>query len=170
MRVFIFDTEFRRIPWFNKYYISKSWIIIRNWRKLKPQENRYWYLYVNLYNNWIIKKKVIHRLVMLTFKWDSKLQVNHIDWNKKNNNLNNLEYCTAKENTRHADESWLRNIKWTNHYFHKKVCQYKWNNLIKVFDYMQQAEDELWISHSNISNCCRWKRKTAWWFNWKYYD
>ncbi len=46
-----------------------------------------------------------HRLVMQCFKprEDSdKLQVNHIDGNKKNNNLSNLEWCTNRENRIHA--------------------------------------------------------------------
>ena len=44
----------------------------------------------------------VHRLVMLTFKGKSKLQVNHIDGNKKNNNLSNLEYVTCRQNIIHS--------------------------------------------------------------------
>ena len=48
--------------------------------------------------------KSVHRLVMLAFKPqdNEKLIVNHIDGNKHNNNLNNLEWCTHKENDEHS--------------------------------------------------------------------
>ena len=44
----------------------------------------------------------IHRLVLGAFIGPSKLTVNHIDGNKLNNVLSNLEYCTVKENIRHS--------------------------------------------------------------------
>lgn len=44
----------------------------------------------------------VHRLVALTFLGCSSLQVNHIDMNKANNLLSNLEFVTLKENAQHA--------------------------------------------------------------------
>src|SRR5690606_28075604 len=44
----------------------------------------------------------VHRLVMKYFYKDSDLLVNHKDGDKKNNNLNKLEYVTHSENMKHA--------------------------------------------------------------------
>ena len=46
----------------------------------------------------------VHRLVMELFKGPSDLTVDHIDGNKENNNLSNLEYVTQAENTRRMFE------------------------------------------------------------------
>lgn len=51
------------------------------------------------------KRFRVHRLVMNTFQYrenSEELQVNHIDGNKANNNLENLEWCTRSENLLHA--------------------------------------------------------------------
>jgi len=52
----------------------------------------------------------VHKLIMLAFvgeRSDSKIQVNHIDGDKANNNLSNLEYCSHSHNMRHASVNGL---------------------------------------------------------------
>lgn len=65
----------------------------------------------------------VHRLVLENFSpIDNmeKFQVNHIDGNKRNNNLNNLEWCTCKENIEHAIKMNLRaDQKGENNPYHK---------------------------------------------------
>lgn len=54
---------------------------------------------------------LMHRLLMMTFHPDDrdckKLQINHKDGNKLNNDLDNLEWCTPRENTVHAFKTGL---------------------------------------------------------------
>ena len=53
----------------------------------------------------------VHRLILESFNpiEDMEiLQVNHIDGNKQNNRLNNLEWTTSKENIQHACKNGLR--------------------------------------------------------------
>jgi len=71
-------------------------------RKLLKTSNGY--LKVNLSHNKIIKTKSVHKLVAVHFLGDCSegIQVNHIDGDKNNNCLSNLEYVTQFENAQHA--------------------------------------------------------------------
>jgi hypothetical protein len=62
------------------------------------------YLLVNLFKNGIPKNMKAHRLVALTFipNPENKLEVNHKDGIKTNNNIENLEWSTRAENCLHA--------------------------------------------------------------------
>lgn len=62
------------------------------------------YCQVNLCKNGTRKLFTCHRLVAETFipNMDNKKYVNHIDGNKTNNCIDNLEWCTHSENINHA--------------------------------------------------------------------
>lgn len=70
----------------------------------KPNLDKFGYLSVDLYNKGYMKRLKIHRLVLITFSGIDKerVQVNHINGNKQDNKLENLEWCTPKENSQHA--------------------------------------------------------------------
>lgn len=60
------------------------------------------YNYVCLCKAGVKKKLQIHRMVLRAFVGPSELQCNHLDGDKDNNNLSNLQYCTSSENLRHC--------------------------------------------------------------------
>jgi hypothetical protein len=71
---------------------------------IKPYNNK-GYNFVRLsIGNKTPTNSAVHRIVMNVFKptENTKLQVNHIDCDKLNNNLDNLEWCTPKQNAEHA--------------------------------------------------------------------
>lgn len=70
---------------------------------LKPSVDRYGYVRFSATKNKKQKTLRIHRIVMNVFNpVKSLMQINHIDGNKANNALSNLEWCTDSENKKHA--------------------------------------------------------------------
>lgn len=87
------------------YSVSDTGIIKTHiYNKILKPHIQHGYETVVLYRNKKCKTFGVHRLVAMAFldNPNSYEQVNHIDGNKCNNNVNNLEWCTAKQNTHHA--------------------------------------------------------------------
>jgi hypothetical protein len=84
-------------------------------RILKPI-NKKGYLHVDLSEG---KQHKIHRLVAYCFLGPNSKEVNHIDLDKTNNNVNNLEYVTRSENMNHN----VKNNNWNNQWTINKVGQ-----------------------------------------------
>ena len=65
------------------------------------------YLHVKLYSNYRMKHFYLHRLVATAFipNPENKSHINHIDCNKFNNYISNLEWCTHKENMEHSSKN-----------------------------------------------------------------
>ena len=77
---------------------------------LKPPINSGGYEIIKLSNDNRVTNKRVHRLVLETFKPHvnmGDLQVNHIDGNKLNNHLTNLEWVTGRDNILHAYDTGL---------------------------------------------------------------
>lgn len=81
---------------------------VRHWKQriLKPKGETYKTGYrVSLWKNGVKKDWLVARLVGITFLGESDLTINHIDGNRFNNHIENLEWCTLAENIRKGFET-----------------------------------------------------------------
>lgn len=82
---------------------------LRKGRILKQHYDYLGYKRVRLSKNSTTKTLTLHRLLAINFIENpyNKPNINHIDGNKSNNSLDNLEWCTQKENSQHAFKTGL---------------------------------------------------------------
>lgn len=78
----------------------------------KPSKNSSGYYIFGSFKEGKRKNVYVHRAVMKSFVGEPEkgLVVNHLDGNKLNNNIENLEYVTMKENSQHAMENGLNEL------------------------------------------------------------
>lgn len=161
-----FET-FVKIDGFEKYEVSNLGKVrnIKSGRLLKSYLDKDGYLKHCLSEHNKKKYLFLHRIIAIAFidNPEEKSCVNHIDENKTNNDLSNLEWCTVKENNIHGTR-----IKRASEKCFKKVIQLDLNdNVLNVFESMTQAEQETGALASHISNCCNGKRKSAGGYKWR---
>lgn len=83
---------------------GKTGEVLTKEMQLTPRQDQNGYTRVYLNENGRTRFMPVHRLVAKAFipNPDNKPQVNHIDGNKSNNCVSNLEWCTNSENQKHA--------------------------------------------------------------------
>ncbi len=118
-----------------KEIYKKYWLVYEDGKIYSLKTNKFLKpgLSSNGYMNvFLDKQRTVHRVVVEAFLGESNLQVDHIDGNKLNNNLENLEYVTPKENSQRANN--------------KKVI---WNN--KEFGSLKELADFVGLAPNTIS-------------------
>ena len=147
-------------------------------RVLTPIKHRLGYMLVHLVgDNNKVKIKMIHTLVAEAFipKIDGKKYVNHIDGNKQNNVVTNLEWVTSKENMNHAIRTGLRNPHKNNHpsgeaaVNSRPILQYsKDGTFIKRWGCVSDAARYVGCKPCSIQNNAAGRIKSMKGFIWKY--
>lgn len=171
-----------RVRSLNHFRKNGTGIYLQKGRILNPQ-NTGGYCFVRLSKNGKDKAYLIHRLVAQTFILNLKQynEINHKDENKKNNRVDNLEWCTHKYNINYGDGNKKRSLtesktKSLNTYSQnyngfggkkKAVLQYDLEgNFIKEWHSITEASRTLNLN--KIWEVCNGRRNKCGNYIWKY--
>lgn len=129
-----------------------------------------------LYKDGVYKRKTVHRLVATAFlpNPNNEPQINHIDENKRNNCVSNLEWCDAKYNNscytkNHRKRVGKGRIVRNGKRKKLKILQMSLDGTpIKVWENSRTVFLETGMSDWSVSQCCRGIWKTAYGYKWQY--
>lgn len=167
--------EFTVIPGCSKYYICKDTAEVLSINKnypyiMKPAINSTtgystYFMVRVVTDEGKTVKKYIHRLMAETFVANpyNKKQVNHIDGDKHNNSINNIEWISHQENGQHAYDIGLQKT--------VGVSQHTLDGtFIKAYKSIKEAEKATGVHNPNITKVMKGIRSTAGGFIWKPYE
>lgn len=129
------------IPNYEGIYQVSNFGNVRNKEKIISQFNNKGYMCVSLYKS-TRKNLRVHRLVAEVFieNPDNKREVNHIDGNKRNNKVTNLEWVTSRENKIHAVNNGL-NKQCIKIYAYKNNTKLESNSIAQMYYKIKKIEN-----------------------------
>lgn len=170
------------IPGHSLYMVSNDG---RVWSKranrfIKLHKSSCGYLHVGLHEGGKQKNCYVHRLVAMAFipNPNSLPQVNHIDEDKTNNSVNNLEWCSARKNVNYGTRN-KRASEWFAHHpeferhraeMASETCRKPVKNLTtgETFKSVAEASRLTNTCRANIGAACNGRRTTAGGCRWAY--
>ena len=172
------------IEGFPNYYVTDtgdvySRTMTNNWRikMMRQQVMPSGYLKVNLCRDGVKTTKHVHRLVAEAFipNPERKNDVNHKNGNKKDNRVDNLEWCTRSENIKHSYDVLHRKksrsmlgVRGKENPRSIPVKQIRNGVVVAEYENAVDAENKTGICRVGIRNCCRGIVKSAGGFQWQY--
>lgn len=156
---------------------KREYEMLRKGKLLRPLVRRHGYLGVQLYGHGRNERNLttcsIHRLVAEAFLENphNLPEVNHKDENKTNNRLDNLEWCTHKENSNYGTRAKRIGDCFRNGYKSKAIRQYTLDmEFIKEFPSLAEVKRQLGFASANISKCANGDRNYshAYGYVWRY--
>lgn len=145
---------------------------------ITPQVINSGYEKVVLYKNGKYKNRTVHRIVAETFleKDSEKKFVNHKDGDKRNNCVENLEWCTKSENMKHAFKTGLAKAHSKGKYgannakaIPVEMLDKNTGEILMTFGSLIDAAKYIGIDKScHICSCCKGKLKSAYGYSWRY--
>jgi hypothetical protein len=119
------------IPTAHSIKLGKTWAGNASFRPLKPRQDTKHYLQVDLVCQGKYARKRVHRMVWEAFngRIESRLEINHKDLDRTNNQLDNLEITTHRQNIQHAIDAYkakglLRAVKGVKGFISGKHSKY----------------------------------------------
>ena len=163
----------KQIKKYPNYYATEDGKIFSEKTKkyLKPSYDKQGYARIGIYvGNYKTKTIKVHRLIAETFIENpfNKKDVNHIDGDKSNNCISNLEWCTRSENIKHAFRNGLKKISkkqidGVKNRFSKKLVDIQSG---KKYPSLKAASIDLDISYATLKNYFRPNRKNKTTLRW----
>jgi len=152
------------------YQVSNTGRIASGRCELRLQTNNFGYKTVMLYKDGKPRRKTVHRIVADAFipNTSNYPQINHIDENKANNCVSNLEWCTSSTNNLKYRQNHPRKERKGKNKGRRVLQLSLGGEVIRGWDNARQVFVETGMSDWSISQCCRGVWKTAYGYKWQY--
>ena len=152
----LLECNWRKHPYHEDVVVSDNGRVLSyksgKWNELKPSVTSRGYARVTIGHS---DHSSIHRLVAETYipNPNNKEHVNHIDGDKRNNRVENLEWCTRSENIKHGYKTGLIHPKQKGHKIRVKETG-------DIYESETRCAKAIHGTVSGISNCMQGLQKT----------